>query len=66
MHLPEAALGSRRLCRLRSLQGVRVDLGQGEIAKYEAQLLPELALERTHDVVDRGYRGIHSRRTARE
>ena len=41
MHRPERALGGGGLARLRGQLGVRVDLGQREVAEGEAQPAPE-------------------------
>jgi hypothetical protein len=52
MHLPEAILRRRLLCRFRGDLSVRMNLAEWEMSKYESKPISELAL----DLLDRPVR----------
>jgi hypothetical protein len=52
MHLPEAILRRRLLCRFRGDLRMRMDLPEWEMSKYESKPIAELAL----DLLDRPVR----------
>ena len=64
VHLPEGALGRRRLGGLGRVAGVRVDVLEREVAEGEAQVVAQRACARARGSTARPRsRGIRSRRT---